>query len=67
MAEEDVYIHKFSPYMYFPEEVLKDQDGKTVPLTLGTGGPVIGEATLHYNPDTKNLEARCTLRKSANL
>lgn len=31
------------------KEMLKEQDGKKVPLTLYPGGPVIGEATLTYD------------------
>jgi hypothetical protein len=41
----------------FTEEALKSQDGKTVPLTLEPGGPVIGEATLKYDPERKALAA----------
>lgn len=39
----------------FTEEALKANDGKKVPLTLEPGGPVIGEATLHYDPEKKGL------------
>lgn len=35
----------------FTEEALKVQDGKKVPLTLERGGPIIGEATLKYDPE----------------
>lgn len=42
----------------FSEEALKKQDGKKVPLTLEPGGPVIGEATLKYHPDTGELHAK---------
>lgn len=41
----------------FTEEALRSQDGKKVPLTLENGGPIIGEATLRYDPDRKALEA----------
>jgi hypothetical protein len=41
----------------FTEEALAAQDGKTVPLTLEPGGPVIGEATLSYDPGEKALMA----------
>jgi hypothetical protein len=41
----------------FTEEALKAQDGKKVPLTLEIGGPVIGEATMKYEPETGNLMA----------
>lgn len=41
----------------FTEEALRSQDGKVVPLTLENGGPVIGEATLKYDPDEKALKA----------
>lgn len=39
----------------FTEEALKAQDGKKLPLTLGIGGPVIGEATLRYVPESGEL------------
>lgn len=42
----------------FTEEALKSQDGQKVPLTSEPGGPVIGEATMKYNPETKSLEAQ---------
>lgn len=42
----------------FTEEAFKSQDGKKVPLTLELGGPVIGEATMKYNPETGDLEAQ---------
>jgi hypothetical protein len=38
-------------HTHFTEEALKAQDGKKVPLTRELGGPVIGEATLRYDPD----------------
>jgi hypothetical protein len=41
----------------FTKEVLKAQDGKEVPLTLETGGPVIGKATLHYHEESGELRA----------
>lgn len=41
----------------FTEEALKAQDGKKVPLTVYTGGPVVGEATMKYDPETKALNA----------
>lgn len=41
----------------FTEEALAGQDGKTVPLTLEPGGPVVGEATLKYDPEEKALTA----------
>jgi hypothetical protein len=55
------------PYERFTEEVLKAQDGKKVPLTLGNGGPIIGEATLKYDPDTGALlvEARIIYDKES--
>jgi hypothetical protein len=37
-------------HTHFTEEALKAQDGKKVPLTRELGGPVIGEATLRYDP-----------------
>jgi hypothetical protein len=45
----------------FTEEALKSQEGKKVPVTLEPGGPVIGEATLHYDPHTKSLQAQFTV------
>lgn len=42
----------------FSEELLKAQHGKKVPLTLEIGGPVIGEATIKYDPETGNLMGR---------
>lgn len=39
----------------FTEEALKEQDGKVVPLRLGTGGPIIGEATMKYDSEKKAL------------
>lgn len=41
----------------FTEEALKAQDGKKVPLTSEPGGPVIGEATMRYDAETKSLQA----------
>jgi hypothetical protein len=41
----------------FTEEALRAQDGKKVPLTAYPGGPVIGEATLHYDAPNKMLKA----------
>lgn len=41
----------------FTEAALAAQDGKKVPLTLENGGPVIGEATLKYEPEEKALMA----------
>jgi hypothetical protein len=38
-------------HTHFTEGALKAQDGKKVPLTRELGGPVIGEATLRYDPD----------------
>jgi len=41
----------------FTEEALKSQDGKKVPLRLGNDGPIVGEATMKYDPETKSLMA----------
>lgn len=41
----------------FTEEALKQNDGKKVPLRSNPGGPIIGEATLSYNSETKALMA----------
>jgi len=56
-------------YTRFTEEALRSQDGKVVPLTAYPGGPVIGKATLKYNPKTKALETdiRVTDPKIAEL
>lgn len=40
---------------HFSKETLKAQDGKRVPLTVGNGGPVIGEAIFRYEEDTGRL------------
>jgi hypothetical protein len=42
---------------HFTEEALRAQAGKKVPVTAYPGGPVIGEATLKYDLDTKSLGA----------
>jgi hypothetical protein len=48
-------------HMVFTDDAFKDVDGKTVPLTLEPGGPVIGEATLHHIPGKGlSVEARVT-------
>lgn len=39
----------------FSKEALRAQDGKRVPLTLGVGGPIVGEAVFHYEEDTDSL------------
>lgn len=49
------------PYTRFTEDALKAQEGKKVPVTLEPGGPVIGEATLHYDDSTKSLQAQFTV------
>lgn len=41
----------------FTEEALMMNDGKEVPLRLEQGGPVIGIATLRYDPEEKALKA----------
>lgn len=41
----------------FSKEALKAQDGKSVPLTLENGGPVIGEAKLHFDDVSGELRA----------
>lgn len=59
MASEDgEFVQEITGYS---PEVLKEQDGKVIPLRLGTGGPVIGEAKLKYVPETGHLEARFTV------
>jgi hypothetical protein len=44
-------------FVVFTEAALAAQDGKKVPLTLEIGGPVVGEATLHYDAGEKALVA----------
>lgn len=41
----------------FTEEALAANDGKTIPLRLETGGPIIGEVTLKYDSEEKALKA----------
>lgn len=41
----------------FTEEALKSQDGKKVELRLENDGPIIGEATLKYDPEARALTA----------
>lgn len=43
--------------LFFTEEALRAQDGKTVPLTLEIGGPVVGEATMYYDEGGQVLMA----------
>jgi hypothetical protein len=40
---------------HISEEALKAQNGKTIPLRLEPGGPIIGEATLRYVPESGEL------------
>ena len=47
----------------FTEEALRSQNGKKVPLTMGFGGPVIGEATLRYDPDVGALIADMSIER----
>lgn len=42
---------------FFTEEALRENDGKTVPLRREFGGPIIGEATLEYDENSKALKA----------
>jgi hypothetical protein len=46
---------------YVTEDVLREQDGKTVPLRLDTDGPIIGEATLKYVEGEWALRADLTI------
>lgn len=55
--DSGIIDHSRSPKEVFTEEALKSQDGKTVPVTLEFGGPVVGEATLKYDPEEKGLTA----------
>lgn len=45
------------PYTRYSEEALRSQDGRKLPLTAYPGGPVIGEATLKYDPGSNSLGA----------
>jgi hypothetical protein len=44
--------------LVFTEAALAANDGKTVPLRLEPGGPIVGEATMHYDSGEKALTAR---------
>lgn len=46
-----------SKHEHFTREALEAQDGKKVPLTLEIGGPVIGEATMHFDSEGMQLTA----------
>jgi hypothetical protein len=48
-------------HFVYTEEALKAQDGKTVPLALENGGPVIGKAVMKYDADKKELVAEVTV------
>jgi len=48
-------------HLQFTREALQSQDGKTVPLRLYPGGPVIGKAELRYDPDENALKASFTV------
>lgn len=41
----------------FTEEALAANDGKTIPLRLEPGGPIVGEITLKYDSEEKALRA----------
>lgn len=47
-----------SEHERFTPEALKSQVGKTVPVTLTPGGPVVGKATLEYDSDQRALHAQ---------
>jgi hypothetical protein len=58
MSDEEVVVHRIGDAAeVFTEAALAAQDGKKVPLTLEFGGPVVGEATLRYEPEEKVLMA----------
>lgn len=42
----------------FTAEALKEQNGAKVPLKDRPGGKVIGEATMHYDPEAGELRAQ---------
>lgn len=52
------------PYERISEEALRDLDGKKVPLTFEIGGPVIGEATLTYDPQAGAVVANMRVDSS---
>lgn len=56
MTEGEGVVQKVNEV--FTEEALKANDGNVVPLTSEPGGPIIGEATLKYDPEAKALMAR---------
>lgn len=41
----------------FTAEALKQNDGKVVPLRSRPGGPIIGNATLHWHENDQALKA----------
>lgn len=63
MKEEGRIVQKETEV--FTEEALRENDGKTVPLTVGFGGPVVGEATLRYDEGEKTLKADFTINDPA--
>lgn len=42
-------------YENFSRDVMKSMDGKKVPLTMGLGGTVVGEAIFRFDEATGNL------------
>jgi hypothetical protein len=56
VKEGEGIIRKVDDHL-FTEEVLAAADGKVVPLRSNPDGPIIGEATLYYDPDAKALKA----------
>lgn len=59
MSDDRTVVQRVGQHgdLYFTEESLRAQDGKKVPLTLEIGGPVVGEATMHYDEGEKVLMA----------
>lgn len=53
----NIHIAQMNQHTVFTEEALKAQDGKSCALRLGNTGPVIGVATMSYEPHTKALYA----------
>lgn len=69
-AQEHVPPYGTSSYtvastrMGYSAEMLKTQDGKTVPLSFGNGGPVIGKATMVYDERHHELRAEFNISSS---
>ena len=52
------------PFEQFSKEALKAQDGKSVPLTLENGGPIVGEVIFHYDEGAGDLKLEARLESA---